>query len=320
MADPKLPKIEEQMLEFWKQKKIFEQSFEREASHGDFVFYEGPPTANAPPAIHHIEARAFKDVIPRYRTMCGWRVLRKAGWDTHGLPVELQIEKKLGLSTKRDVERYGIEKFNTECRDSVWEFKRDWEQSTERIGFWLDLRDPYVTYEMPFVESVWWFLKQCNEKGLLARSYKSVWYCPRCETPLSSHEVAQGYEDTEDPSVFIKFKIESSSVQSAQKVPTYFLAWTTTPWTLPGNAALAVHPDVEYAVVAHDGAQYVVAVPSIERVFGEGVQVLETKKGSELIGAVYEPLYPTVEDTRTEKIYSVLSADFVNLEDGTGIV
>src|SRR3989338_4242864 len=189
-ASKRLPDTEEDILAFWKEREIFKQSVERESTSGEFVFYEGPPTANAPPGIHHVIGRTFKDVIPRYQTMRGKRVRRKAGWDTHGLPVELQIEKKLGLKTKREVEAYGIAAFNAQCRDSVWEFKKEWERLTELIGFWLDQDDPYVTYDMSYVESVWWFLKQAWEKQLIVRDYKIVPWCPRCETPLSSHEVA----------------------------------------------------------------------------------------------------------------------------------
>jgi len=333
MADapkPKqLPENEEEILAFWERERIFTQAVERDAPAGDFVFFEGPPTANAPPGIHHVIGRTFKDVIPRYQTMRGKRVRRKAGWDTHGLPVELQLEKKLGLKTKKDIERYGVAKFNAACRDSVWEFKKEWERLTSRVGFWLDQRNPYVTYAMSYVESVWWFLAQAWERGLLVRDYKIVPWCPRCETVLSSHEVAQGYEDdTEDPSVFVKFELAKDS--KFQIPPTlrsgqadskfFFLVWTTTPWTLPGNGALAVHPDVEYAIVASGDERLILARPLVERVLGEGAAVERTIPGRDLVGVRYEPLYARIDTTAYPEAYQVLDADFVSMEDGTGIV
>ncbi|MDP3771054.1 MAG: class I tRNA ligase family protein, partial [bacterium] len=354
------PEREEEILALWDQERVFEQSVARDPANGEFVFYDGPPTANAPPGMHHAEPQTYKDVIPRYKTMRGYRVRRKAGWDTHGLPVELQIEKKLGLKTKKDVEAYGIASFNAACRDSVWEFKGDWERLKHRMGSWMDMRNPYVTYEMPFIESVWWFLKQAWEKKLLTRDYRSVWYCPRCQTPLSSHEVALGYkDDVEDPSVTVKFRVQSSEFRVPEGGATYFLAWTTTPWTLPGNVALAVHPEVEYAVVrlplpslrgATEGSDVaishgvqdeiaslrsrsarndsrreylILARPLVERVLGEDAEVIQTIRGSDLIGTRYEPLYSTHNSSlvpRPSSLYSVLPADFVSLEDGTGIV
>ncbi|MDO8622604.1 MAG: class I tRNA ligase family protein, partial [bacterium] len=333
MAQQPWPEREEEILALWDRERVFEQSVARDAAKGEFVFYDGPPTANAPPGMHHAEPQTYKDVIPRYKTMRGYRVRRKAGWDTHGLPVELQIEKKLGLKTKKDVEAYGIAPFNAACRDSVWEFKGDWERLKHRMGSWMDMRNPYVTYEMPFIESVWWFLKQAWEKGLLSRDYRSVWYCPRCQTPLSSHEVALGYkDDVEDPSVFIKFQILNSKFQIPGNAPAHFLAWTTTPWTLPGNVALAVHPEVEYAVVRHHGDHLILARPLVERVLGADAEIVQTVQGRDLVGTRYEPLYrlpisplPAGGGARgggddSKKTHTVLPADFVSLEDGTGIV
>lgn len=316
MGQEQWSKREEEILAFWKRERVFEQSVERDAPNGEFVFYEGPPTANAPPGIHHVEARTFKDIIPRYKTMRGYRVRRKAGWDTHGLPVELQLEKKLGLKAKRDVETYGIAAFNAACRDSVWEFKREWERLTERIGFWLDQRNPYVTYEMSYVESVWWFLRQAWEKGLLVRDYKVVPWCPRCETPLSSHEVALGYERVTERSVYLKFAL-------ADELGTFILAWTTTPWTLPGNVALAVDPNVRYAKVrAGNGERYYLAEALVGKL-REGDRTVEaTVLGSALVGRAYRPLFNFVDLRKGAgtRAYEVVAADFVTTGDGTGVV
>ncbi|MEK7219270.1 MAG: class I tRNA ligase family protein, partial [Patescibacteria group bacterium] len=224
---------EEAILEFWQENKIFEKSLEQSEGQKEFIFYEGPPTANGQPGIHHLEARAFKDAIPRYKTMRGFHVRRKGGWDTHGLPVELQVEKKLGLNSKKAIEEYGIEKFNQQCKESVWEYLDIWNKFTTRIGYWVDQEHPYVTYENEYIESVWNIVKKINEQKLLYKDYKVVPWCPRCGTALSSHELAQGYEDVKDLSVTAKFKIVGFD-------KAYFLAWTTTPWTLPGNVALAV--------------------------------------------------------------------------------
>jgi isoleucyl-tRNA synthetase len=227
------PKIEESVIQFWKEKEIFTKSVKKKKKAKNFIFYEGPPTANGKPGIHHILTRAFKDIVCRYKTMVGFRVLRKAGWDTHGLPVELQVEKKLGLKSKKDIERYGISKFNKKCKASVWKYKKDWEKLTERIGFWLDMDNPYITYNPNYIESVWWILKQIHTKGLLYQDFKVVPYCPRCGTTLSSHEVAQGYKKIKEPSLFVKLRIKNLEFKK-----TYLLVWTTTPWTLPGNVAV----------------------------------------------------------------------------------
>src|SRR6187551_1370049 len=230
---------EEKVLSFWQEQNIFQKSLEKSAGGKEFVFYEGPPTANGKPGIHHLEGRAFKDAIPRYKTMRGYHVRRKGGWDTHGLPVELQVEKKLGLKSKKEIEAYGIAKFNQECKESVWEYRDMWEKFTTRIGYWVDQKDPYVTYHNSFIESVWNVLARVEDRDLLYKDYKVVPWCPRCGTALSSHELAQGYEDVKDLSVYVKFPIVGFD-------KAYFLAWTTTPWTLPGNVALAVGKDIEY--------------------------------------------------------------------------
>ena len=234
---------EERILDFWNERDIFKKSLEKGAPRGEFIFYEGPPTANGHPGIHHLESRAFKDAVLRYRTMRGYHVRRKAGWDTHGLPVELQVEKKLGLDSKKAIEEYGIAKFNQECKESVWEYLDVWNKFTKRIGYWVDQEDAYVTYHNQFIESVWNITKKINEQGLLYKDYKVVPWCPRCGTALSSHELAQGYEDVKDLSVTIKFKVVGQN-------NTYILAWTTTPWTLPGNVALAVGKDIDYVKIA----------------------------------------------------------------------
>jgi len=244
------PKTEEKVLKDWKANKIFEKSLQKRKGAKHFVFYEGPPTANGRPGFHHVLARVFKDIICRYKTMQGFLVVRKGGWDTQGLPVELQIEKKLGLKSKRDIEKYGIERFNKECRKSVWEFKKEWEDLTDRIGFWLDMKDPYITYEPEYIESLWWIIKQFWEKGLLYKDYKVVPFCTRCGTSLSSHELAQGYETIKDNSVYAKFKVTEGNGKIGKG--TFLVAWTTTPWTLPGNVALAVHSDITYVKMGNN--------------------------------------------------------------------
>jgi len=236
------PKNEEEMLAYWKECDIFQKTLKKEAPRGSFVFFEGPPTANGRPGIHHAEARAFKDCIPRFRTMQGYHVARKAGWDTHGLPVELEVEKQLGFTGKAQIEEYGIAPFNELCKKSVWKYKEEWEQFTDRLGYWVDLENAYITYKPKYVESLWWVIKQIWDRGFLYKDYRVTPHCPRCGTSLSSHELSQGYKDVKDLSVYAKFPV----VGEAQ---TFFLAWTTTPWTLPGNVALAVKPDMDYVVI-----------------------------------------------------------------------
>ncbi len=312
---------EEKVLEFWKENGVFEQTLKKESPNGEFVFYEGPPTANGKPGIHHLEARAFKDAIPRYKTMQGFHVRRKGGWDTHGLPVELQVEKKLGLNSKKAIEEYGVAKFNKECKESVWEYLDIWNKFTKRIGYWVDQENPYVTYHNDYIESVWNVFKNVNEQKLLYKDYRIVPWCPRCGTALSSHELAQedGYQLDKDLSVTAKFKIKG--VENG-----YFIAWTTTPWTLPGNVALAVGKDIIY-VEAKVGSEILVLAKDRLSVLTEPYEIIAEHKGSEMLGMEYEPLYPFFsekisdsEKPKLEKAFKVYEADFVNTEDGTGIV
>lgn len=316
---------EEKVLEFWEKNQIFQKSMSTREGGKEFVFYEGPPTANGTPGIHHLEARAFKDIIPRYKTMRGFHVRRKGGWDTHGLPVELQVEKKLGLNSKKAIEEYGIDKFNTECKKSVWEYLEFWNSFTKRIGYWVDQENPYITYENNYIESVWNVIKEIDKQNLLFKDYKVVPWCPRCGTTLSSHELAQGYEDVKDLSLYVKFKVKN-------EVNTFILAWTTTPWTLPGNVALAVGEDIDYVkVVALDcGNKYIFAKELFNKIkekFTSEIELVSEFKGAELIGLEYEPLFPYLENTISEEqkdklsnAFKVYGADFVTTEDGTGIV
>ena len=307
------PEMEENVQKRWKQKKVFERSMSEREGGPEFVFYEGPPTANGRPGIHHVLARAFKDMFPRYKTMQGYHVLRKGGWDTHGLPVELDVEKRLGMTGKEQIEAYGVAAFNEMCKESVWEYLTDWEALTERMAFWVTLEDAYVTMKTDYVESLWWILKQFWDKGLLYQGYKVVPYCPRCGTPLSSHELSLGYkEGTVDPSVFVKFAVRGEE-------NTFLLAWTTTPWTLPGNVALAVGAKLDYVqVLDESGAKLYLAKELAEKVLRPGYSVLAEMKGRSLVGKRYEPLYRFLP---VDKEYAyVVAADFVSTEDGTGIV
>ncbi len=312
---------EERILDFWKNSNVFEKSLAKVSPKGEFIFYEGPPTANGKPGIHHLEARAFKDAIPRYKTMRGYHVRRKGGWDTHGLPVELEVEKKLGLQSKKEIEKYGIEAFNKQCKESVWMYKDLWEKFTERMGYFIDLKDPYITYENDYIESVWNIIKGIDQKKLLYKDYKVVPWCPRCGTALSSHELGQpdSYKNVKDLSVYVKFKIVG-------KDNIYFLAWTTTPWTLPGNVALAINPDMVYVKIFVQDAFLILAESRLQA-FGGGYGIIERIKGTELVGIEYEPLYPFLNDNlpaeqkeNLSKAYKVYPADFVTAEDGTGIV
>lgn len=302
---------EEKILSFWKEHKIFEKTLEKTSPKGNFIFYEGPPTANGRPAIHHLEARAFKDAIPRYKTMQGFRVPRKAGWDTHGLPVELEVEKTLGLKSKKEIEEYGIAKFNKECRASVQKIIGDWAKFTDRIGYWVNLNDAYFTYDNSYMESVWSILAHVEKRKLLYKDYKVVPWCPRCGTVLSSHELAQGYKDIKDLSVYAKFKVVGEE-------NTYLLAWTTTPWTLPGNVALAVGEKVDYVKI-RVGAEIFILAESRLSIVGTEYEIIEKLKSKDLVGLSYEPLYPFLKG-KSEKSFKVYPADFVNTEDGTGIV
>ncbi|MGB9772954.1 MAG: isoleucine--tRNA ligase [Bacteroidota bacterium] len=304
------PENEKAVLEFWKVHRIFEKSIALREGGPRFIFYEGPPTANGKPGIHHVMARTLKDLICRYKTMCGYQVPRKAGWDTHGLPVEIEVEKKLGLTHKDEIETFGIEKFNALCRQSVFEYLDDWERMTERIGYWINMKDAYITCSNEYIESVWWALKQFHDRGLIYKSHKIQPYCPRCETPLSSHEVSQGYEDVKDPSIYVKMPVKATE-------DTSFLVWTTTPWTLISNVALAVHPDVTYVTVLHNGEKLILAKPRLTVLEGE-YTVVDERKGSELVGMEYEPLFKFLPVDK--KAFYVVEGTFVTTEDGTGIV
>jgi isoleucyl-tRNA synthetase len=307
---------EEKILSFWKENDIFKKTLEKDSPKGEFVFFEGPPTANGRPGIHHIEARSFKDAIPRYKTMQGFHVRRKAGWDTHGLPVELEVEKNLGLKSKKEIEEYGVDKFNEECKKNVWKYIDEWKEFTDRVGYWVDLDKAYVTYHNSYIESVWAVIAYIEKRNLLYKDYKVVPWCPRCGTALSSHELAQGYSDVKDLSVYAKFKIVGFP-------DAYFLAWTTTPWTLPGNVALAVGADITYVEAKVGNEIYVLAKEKLSLIT-EPYEVIAEHKGSEMVGMEYEPLYPFIkENYKGENLpnaYKVYAAGFVTTEDGTGIV
>lgn len=323
------PELEKEILEFWEKEKIFEKSLNKDTPKGDYVFYEGPPTANGHPGLHHVLARAFKDVMPRYKTMNGFRVPRKAGWDTHGLPVELEVEKRLGLNGKQDIEKIkstpeeSIIEFNRQCKESVWQYKEEWETLTRRMGFWLDMNDPYVTYENNYIESIWWVVSQAFNKGLVYKGHKIVPYCPRCGTALSSHEVAQGYKEVEEKSIYVEFKVKPGQKIGDWETDdnTYFLVWTTTPWTLPGNVALAVSKDIGYSLVkgGESSDKFILANTRIEPVFkGNGGEVISNFSGADILGLEYDQLYPFI--VPKEKAFFVISGDFVSDSDGTGIV
>jgi isoleucyl-tRNA synthetase len=341
--------IEEAILKFWKANQTFQKSVENRQGKPRFNFYEGPPTANGNPGIHHVLARVFKDVFPRYKTMKGYYTPRIAGWDTHGLPVELEIEKKLGFSGKTQIEKYGIAEFNAKCRESVFTYLKDWEAMTERIGYWVDLEHAYITMKNEYIESIWWAIKQMWDKGLIYQGFRVTPHCPRCGTSLSSHEVALGYQDdTEDPSIYIKFKIVLDSLNGseareklrklfqASPKPAYFLAWTTTPWTLPGNTALAIAPAAEYAVIETADEFIIMAEALRGRVIDTEHKVVESVKGSDIVNISYVPLFNphefgierqrfsgaqlSLQEPDKNLTYHSIGADFVSMEDGTGIV
>ena len=303
--------VEKEVLKFWEENDIFRKSVEKRKGRRRFVFLEGPPTANGTPHPGHVLTRIMKDVVLRYYTMKGFYVPRRAGWDTHGLPVEIEVEKKLGLKTKQDIEKYGIEKFNRECRKSTFRYENEWIEMTRRVGFWIDMDNPYITLENDYIESVWWSLKQLWEKGHLYKGYKVVPYCPRCGTALSAHEVAQGYKSVTEPSIFVKFKLRDENA--------YFLAWTTTPWTLLSNVALAVHPDEPYLKIKYRGEILILAEERVARLFkGEEYEILDRFMGKELEGREYEPLFTY--ERPEKKAWYVICADFVTMDEGTGIV
>ena len=314
---------EKNVEKFWRDEKIFEKSIEERKDGKPYVFYDGPPTANGKPHIGHVLTRVIKDMIPRYRTMKGYMVPRKAGWDTHGLPVELEVEKLLGLDGKEQIEEYGLDPFITKCKESVWKYKGMWEDFSQTVGFWADMEHPYVTYDNNFIESEWWALKQIFEKGLLYKGFKIVPYCPRCGTPLSSHEVAQGYKTVKERSAIVRFKVQNEDA--------YFLAWTTTPWTLPSNTALCVNPNETYCKVkAADGYTYYMAQALLDKVLGKlatedtpAYTVLETYKGTDLKGKKYVPLFKCAGDSakkQNKEAHFVTCDNYVTMSDGTGIV
>ena len=309
-TDLKFVEREREVEKFWRDNHIFEKSIEDRKDAPTYMFYDGPPTANGKPHIGHALTRVIKDMIPRYRTMKGYKVPRKAGWDTHGLPVEIEVEKELGINGKEQIEKYGVAPFIEKCKESVWKYKSMWEQFSNVIGFWADMYDPYVTYHNSYIESEWWALKQIWDKGLLYKGFKVVPYCPRCGTPLSSHEVAQGYKDVKERSAIVRFKKKDEDV--------YFLAWTTTPWTLPSNVALCVNPDEEYSKVKQGDYTYILASALVETVLKEDYTVLKTYKGKELEGIEYEPLWGGL--NVKGKAWYVVCDNYVTLTDGTGIV
>ncbi len=337
------PALDAEVLEYWKERNVFRRSSEERPDAPLFMMYEGPPTANGSPGIHHVLARVFKDVISRHRTMKGCRVIRKGGWDTHGLPVELQIEQELGLSSKREIEEFGIAEFNRRCRDSVFRYVEEWEAMTDRIGYWVDMDDPYVTLENDYIETGWWILKQLWDRGLLYQDRRGAPHCPRCVSSLSSHEVALGYrENTPDPSAFIKFEAVEWLDGATPDVPSYFLAWTTTPWTLPGNTALAVGLDADYSIVEITDSQgqtnRMTLASALLGTLQDDYTVTGEVKGSDLVGLSYRPLYDATAygtpiqrfvtnadgQTSLEEAVSystkVVAADFVSMTDGSGIV
>lgn len=312
--------VEKEILKFWEEQKIFAQSISSREGKQQFTFFEGPPTANGRPGIHHVMARTLKDAVCRYKTMSGFQVHRKAGWDTHGLPVEIEVEKQIGIKHKDEIVDFGVEKFNQLCRESVWKYKTDWEKLTREMGYWVDLDHPYVTFHNEYIESIWWALKQYYDKDMIYRGYKIQPYCPRCETPLSSHEVALGYKEVKDPSVYVKMKLKDEP-------NTHFLVWTTTPWTLISNVALAVHPDIEYVKIellhsegeeTKPTGEFLILAEARLSVIKEKYRIVSTFKGKELLNKEYERLF-TYHQVK-EKGWYVVPADFVTTEDGSGIV
>ena len=311
-------KLELEILSWWQKNRIFEKSVESREDGIPFTFYEGPPTANGKPGIHHVMARTVKDLFCRYKTMKGQKVLRKGGWDTHGLPVEIEIEKELGLKGRIEVEQFGLAEYNARCRESVLKYKGLWDDLTNRMGYWVDLHNPYITFENDYIESVWWAISELYKKGYLYKGYKIQWYSPGSSTVLSSHEVSLGYKEVQDPSVYVKFQLDEAE-------DTYFLAWTTTPWTLVSNMVLAVNPKLNYQLVrikdAEKPTHYIVAEALAAAVIQEEYEVLRDIKGEELVGKTYKPLFDYALDKFDKsEAWRVVPADFVTTEDGTGIV
>lgn len=339
--------VEERILEFWREQRIFEKSVETRKRGPHYTFYEGPPTANGSPGVHHVLSRLYKDAVCRYKTMKGHHVPRKAGWDTHGLPVELEVESSLGLTSKVQIEAYGVARFNERCRQSVLKYIKQWETMTKRLGYWLDMEHPYITLDNSYIESCWWITKQLWDKGLVYRGYKVTPHCPRCGTSLSSHEVALGYrDDAEDPSVYIKFELVPDSMKTGARLhsllgraskpgkPVFLLAWTTTPWTLPGNTALAVASDAEYSVLEGEEDYLILARMLVAKTKLDGYSEAGVVSGEDIVNVRYKPLFnphdfgvrrlrlPTLhgEETRENLTYPVIRGDFVSLDEGTGVV
>src|SRR3954447_11069372 len=323
-VDPQqsFPELEEQVLARWRERDVFHESVRRRQGAEPWVFWEGPPTANGKPGVHHVLARVFKDIYPRYKTMRGYQVERKGGWDTHGLPVEIAVQHQLGIENKHEIEEFGIAEFNQRCREAVFEYLEDWNALTERIGFWIDLDDAYRTMDADYVESVWWALRQIHDKDLLYEGHKVVPYCPRCGTALSSHELGLpgGYLDIIDPSIYVRFPVVEprAPLQAGDQL----LAWTTTPWTLVSHAAIAVDPGLRY-VRARDeeGTVVVLAEARVEALLGEDAEILDVFDVADLLGTRYEPPFPSLPaEVYGPKGHSVVEADFVSAEDGTGLV
>jgi len=315
------PALDARILSFWKEHRIFEKSLEGRDDAPVYVFYEGPPTANGRPGAHHVISRIFKDLFPRYKTMRGYRVPRKAGWDTHGLPVELEVERRLGIDGKQQIEDYGVAEFNQLCRESVTAYLEEWERFTERIGFWVDLGDAYYTFTNEYIETVWWLLRQIWDKGLLYQGHKVVPYCPRCGTAISSHEVAQGYKDVTEDSIYVRFPLRAEAAAqlgAPAGAPVSLAVWTTTPWTLISNVAAAILPDVAYALVESRGERFVLARELVEKVLGGKAVVERELPGRELLGLEYEPPFDFMEPDK--RAHFVVGGDFVTTTDGTGIV
>ncbi|WP_217587810.1 isoleucine--tRNA ligase [Lentibacillus saliphilus] len=301
---------ENRVKDYWKEENVFRRSMDEREGAETFVFYEGPPTANGMPHAGHVLGRVIKDFVGRYKTMQGYQVLRKGGWDTHGLPVELEVEKQLGISGKQEIQEYGVEKFIEECKKSVFNYEKEWREFTESIGYWLDMDDPYVTLQNRYIESVWYILSDLHKRNLLSKGHRVSPYCPSCQTTLSSHEVAQGYEDVKDLSATAKFKVKGSDNE-------FFLGWTTTPWTLPANVTLVVNPDLDYVKAEQNGDVYILAEALVDKVLGESYEIVSRHKGNDLVGIDYEPVFPFM---KPEKGHFVVAADFVTSDSGTGIV
>ena len=313
---------EEKILKFWNDENIFQKSMEIHEDDPSFVFLEGPPFANAPPGVHHVLARIMKDAVCRYKTMTGHYVHRKAGWDTHGLPVEYQVEKQLNIANKAELEAYGVKNFIQKCKENVFQYEQDWRKMTERIGYWVNLDDAYITLSNDYIESVWWVLRQTWDKGLLYQGHKVQPYCYRCGTTLASHEVALGYQEVADPSIFVRFPLKN-------RENTYLLVWTTTPWTLPSNVAVAVGENYDYVAVEQNGQRLILAKECVPSLFGdEPPQIIETYKGSDLQNWEYEPLFDSrqhaeqlnIGSQASPRAHYVVPGDFVTTTEGSGLV